>query len=46
MLTIKDSNGKIISFCGSVLNFQIRLGGSIELMKGETYTISVEEADK
>lgn len=46
MLTIKDSNGKIISFCGSILNFQIRLGGSIELMKGETYTISVEEADK
>lgn len=45
-IVIKDTTGKSVSFRGKALNFQIMIGGSIELVQGETYTICVEEFDK
>ena len=45
-IVIKDTTGKSVSFCGKALNFQILIGGAIELIKGETYTIHLEEFDK
>lgn len=45
-IVIKDTTGKSVSFCGKALNFQIVIGGSIELIKVETYTIHLEEFDK